>query len=156
MARGDFVLFEEFALTLGHNTDDIWQLNASDSIRLGIVDETAPVPIAASATPTWDDFQGNEVGTGGTDYPANGYVLVTPTYTEAAGVATFNAADVTISQDGSGFTNGYWGILYNYTLGGASGLGMGFIDLDGPVSEVAGPIVITWHASGIFTVTITP
>ena len=155
MARGDFVLFEEFALTLGHNATAM-QLNGSDSIRLGIVDGEAPVPVASSATPTWDDFSGNEVGTGGTDYPANGYVLVTPTYTEAAGVAKFDAADITIQQDGSGFENGYWGILYNYTQGGASGACIGFLDLDGPVSEVAGPIVITWHASGIFTVTITP
>ena len=154
MARGDFVLFEEFAKYLGITGSTDWDF-ANDSIRLGIVDGEAPVPIAASATPTWDDFQGNEVGTGG-GYPANGVVLVTPTWTEAAGVATFDAADITIVQDGDGFENGYWGILYNYTLGAGSGLCIGFLDLDGPVSEVAGPIVITWHASGIFTITITP
>ena len=156
MARGDFVLFEQFAHYLGQNALDTWQLHNSDSIRLGIVDETAPVPVAASADPTWDDFSGNEVSFAG-GYTEDGIVLTTPTYTEVDGVAKFDADNITIVQDAvNGFENAYWGILYNYTLGGANGLCIGFLDFAGAVSEKEGPIVITWSDSGIFTVTITP
>ena len=151
MARGDFVLFEEFAATL-LNGAIAWDLHASDTIKLGIVDNTATVPAAAATAPDWSDFSGNEVGTGG-NYVADGLTLTTTTYTEADGVGTFDADDVEdLTQDGSGFTDGYYGILYDSSLVGNNAIG--YLDLGGPVSEVAGPIVITWGVAGIFTVTI--
>lgn len=150
MARGDVVLFEEFAATMLAGGLG-WDLDNSDVIKLGIVDDTV-TPTAADATPTWSDYSANEVGTGG-NYVADGLTLTTVSYTEAAGVGTFDADDVSdLVQDAGGFEDGYWGIIYNSTLAG--GPAMGFIDLGGPVSEVAGPIVITWGGSGIFTVTI--
>ena len=57
-----------------------------------------------------------------------------------------------ISQNASGFTDGYWGILYNDTNG--TDMAICFIDLGGPVSEVDGDITISWNASGIQTVTV--
>ena len=72
---------------------------------------------------------------------------------EAAGVGKFDADNITIAHDPGGFSNAYWGILYNSTE--ATDMAIGFIELAGPVSEIAGQVAINWHASGIFTVTIT-
>lgn len=146
MARGDFTLFEEFAENIGGGDHDF----TSDTLKLGIVDSTL-TPTAADASPTWSDYSANEVATTG-NYTANGETLTTVTYTEAAGVATLDADNITIDQHASGFTDGDWAILYNATH--ASGAAIGFIDLDGPVSELAGPVQVNWNASGIFTLTI--
>lgn len=149
MARGDFTLFEEFALALGNESHSF----AGDDIRLGLVDETAPVPTAADTTPNWSDYSGNEVDSVAGNYTADGHVLTTTTYTEAGGVGSYNADDISFAQDGSGFTNAYWGILYNADSAGAA---IGFLEFDGPVSEVAGPVTITWSnaPAAIFTITV--
>ncbi len=147
MARGDLVVFEEFALNIGL---EIFQLE-TDVLKMGIVDATI-TPAAGDATPTWGDYSANEVSTGG-GYPAGGEVIANNTYTEAAGVGTLNGDDISIVQNASGFTDGYWGIIYSDTA--AADNAIGFLDLGGPVSEVAGPITVTWDASGITTVTVT-
>ena len=149
MARGDLTIFEEFSDQLGKEAHNF----SSDTLKLGIVDETTPVPVASSAAPTWDDFVGNEVSAAG-GYTANGLTLASVTWAEASGVAKLDAADVSLTQDASGFTNAYWGIIYNDT--NATDMCIGFVDLGGPVSEQAGPININWNASGILTTTVTP
>lgn len=147
MARGDFTVFEEFALQLGQELHTL----ASDTLKLGIVDGTL-APTAADATPAWGDYSANEVGTGG-GYVAGGITLSGVTWTEAAGVATLDdSGNIALAQNASGFTDGYWGILYNSSAAGSQAIG--FLDLGGPVSEVAGPIAINWNASGILTVTV--
>ena len=146
MATGDFTLFEEFADQIGeegHKFD-------TDTLKVGLVDNTL-TPLANIATPTWSDFSANEVGTGG-GYVANGLTLASVTWTEAGGVATLDAADISLSQDAGGFTDAYWAILYNDTNG--TDMAIGFLELGGPVSEVAGPVAINWNASGILTVTV--
>jgi len=149
MARGDLTVFEEFADDLGEKVHNL----GSDTLKLGIVDDTL-TPAADDATPTWGDYSANEVGTGG-NYVADGITLTYAGVTrweEAAGVGTLDADDVSIAQHASGFTDGYWGILYNDTAG--SDQAIAFVDLGGPVSEVDGPVEIAWNASGILTITV--
>jgi len=146
MARGDLTTFEEYAKQIGDGEHDF----QTDTLKLGIVDSTI-TPAAGDTTPTWTDYSANEVSTAG-GYTAGGETLTSVTYTEAAGVATLDAADVVISQNASGFTDGYWGILYNDTNG--TDMAVCFVDLGGPVSEVDGDITISWNASGIQTVTV--
>ena len=147
MARGDFTVFEEFAIQLGQELHTL----ASDTLKLGIINNTA-APTASDATPALGDYSANEVGTGG-GYAANGITLSGVTFTEAGGVATLDdTGNISLAQNASGFTDGYWGILYNDTAAGDQAIG--FLDLGGPVSEVAGPIAINWNASGILTVTV--
>jgi len=148
MARGAFTLFEEFALTIGLEGHQL----ETDVIKLGIIDNVV-TPAADDATPAWGDYSANEVTNAG-GYTSGGETITNNTYTEAGGVGTFDGDDVALDQDGSGFTDGYWGILYNET--NADNAAIGFVDLGGAVSEQAGPISITWNASGIFTLTITP
>lgn len=146
MARNDLTVFEEFSLQLGTESHNF----SSDVLKLGIVDNTI-TPTAGDATPTWTDYSANEVSTAG-GYVAGGLTLASVTFTETGGVATLDAADVSIVQDSGGFTDGYWCIIYNDT--NATDMAICFLDLGGPVSEVAGPITITWNASGIATITV--
>lgn len=146
MARGDFTVFEEFAANIGDGEHDL----SADTLKLGLIDNSL-APTAADASPAWGDYSANEVSTAG-GYTANGETLTTVTYTEADGVATLDADDVDLVQNGSGFTDAYYGILYNDT--NASDAAIGFVDLGGPVSEQDGPISIAWNASGILTVTV--
>jgi len=146
MAAGDITLFEEFAEQLGNEKHNF----ASDVLKLGLIDNTTP-PTAADASPTWSDYSGNEVSTAG-GYTADGETLANVSFSEAGGVATLDADDVALAQDGSGFTDAYWGILYNDTE--ATDMAIGFVELDGPVSEQDGPIKIQWNASGIARITI--
>ena len=147
MARGDFTVFEEFALQLGQELHAL----ASDTLKLGIITNVV-TPAAGDTTPAWADYSANEVGTGG-GYAAGGVTLSGVTWTEAAGVGTLDdTGNIALAQNASGFADGYWGILYNDTAAGKQAIG--FLDLGGPVSEVAGPIAINWNASGILTVTV--
>lgn len=149
MARGDWTTFEEFADAFGqgdHHLD-------SDTLKLVII-SNGVTPTAGDTTPTYSDYSGSEVSNGG-GYVTGGLTLAyggVTRWQEAAGVATLDADNITITQNGSGFTNGYWGILINDTH--ASKAAIGFIDLGGPVSEQAGPININWNASGILTITV--
>ena len=141
MATGDVTLFEEFSREAGEKIHDF----SSDTIKVGIIDNTA-APIASDATPRWADYSANEVGTGG-NYVANGMTIVGVTWLEAGGVSTLQGESFTIAQDGSGFTDGYWGILYNGTA--TNDEAFGFVELGGPVSEVAGPVTIKWDGADV-------
>jgi len=146
MARGDLTVFEEFVDQIGeeqHKFD-------SDTLKLGLIDNTA-APTAADATPSWSDYSANEVSTAG-GYTANGETLANVSWSEADGTATLDADDVELAQNGSGFTDAYYGILYNDTNG--TDMAIAFVDLGGPVSEQDGPITISWNASGILTVAV--
>ncbi len=146
MATGDFTLFEEYAEQSGNKEHNL----SSDTIKLGLIDNTAS-PAANDGTPTWGDYSDNEVGTGG-NYTANGETIANQSWTETDGVGTFDGDDITLAQHESGFTDAYWGILYNATH--ASNMAIGFLELGGPVSEQEGQVEIRWHTDGIFTHTV--
>ena len=147
MARGDWTTFEEAALSVGSGLFDF----TSHTLKLGLVNNST-VPTAADATPTWGDYSGNEVSTSG-GYSASGIALSSVSYTEASGAATLDdSGNISLAQDASGFTDAYWGILYDSSTSSSNAIG--FLDLGGPVSEQAGAITITRNASGICAVTV--
>lgn len=143
MARGDVVLFEEFVREEGEGVHNF----STDTLKLGIIDNTV-TPTAADATPRWSDYSANEVATAG-GYTANGETLANVTWTEVGGTATLDADNVSLAQNASGFTDGYWGILYNDSA--TNDEAIAFIDLGGPISEQNGPVSINFNAAGIFT-----
>jgi hypothetical protein len=153
MARGDLVLFEEFALTVGLKR---FQLE-TDTIKCALI-KIASTPTAASATPTYADFSANEVS--GTGYSAGGGAVASNTYTEVDGTAKFDGNNVTWSQNASGFavgasTGAAWGIIYSDTATSKSAIA--FVELKSgstTVGNVAGDLTISWHASGIFTLAV--
>ena len=146
MARGDLVVFEEFALDVGLG---VHNLNTG-AMTVGWIDNTTP-PTAADSTPTWASYSANECT--GTNYTTGGDPLTGVTYDEADGVGTFDdTADFTWTQDPAGPTDIYWVILYNNTA--ASDQAIAYIDMGGAISLIDGDISITWHASGILTITV--
>lgn len=147
MAQGDLTVFEEFPDQLGKEIHNF----QSDTLKLGIINNTSP-PAAGDETPVWADYSANEVSSAG-GYVAGGMTLSGVTFTEAGGTATLDdTGNVSLAQNPAGFTDGYWGIIYNdsATLKNA----IAFVDLGGPASEQAGPININWGAAGILTVAV--
>ena len=151
MAAGDVTIFNTISEQIGEEVHDF----ENDTFKLALI-TNGVTPSAADATPQWGagsgvDYDGNEVSSAG-NYTANGETLTSVTFDRSVGVCTFDAANVSIAQHGSGFTNAYWGIIYNDTATNKDCLC--FVDLDGAVSEQAGPVAINWNASGIFTCTV--
>jgi hypothetical protein len=153
MARGDLVLFEEFAHQIGMKTMNL----ETDTIKVALI-KIAATPTAASASPTYSDWSANEVS--GSNYTAGGATIASNTYTEADGDAKFDGGNVTWSQHASGFavgasTGAAWGIIYDD--GATSKSAIGFVELKSgstTVGNVAGDLTISWHASGIFTLSV--
>lgn len=121
----------------------------TDTIKLALTTSSyTPAP----TTHQWFSSITNELAaTGG--YTSGGATLASKTLTESAGTVTFDAADVTWAQNGSGFTTARYGILYKSTgVAGTSPL-IGYIDFLSNKGNLAGDFVIEWGASGIFTAT---
>lgn len=145
MARGDVTVFEE---AKAYMIDGGWE--STDDIKIAILDNTL-APTAADTTPALGDY--TQVGSAGS-YTAGGTSLgnLGTLVTEAGGTMTFDSAtNPTWTQNASNDTDAYWGLIYNDT--DASDLAIAFVDLGGPVDMSAGPLTITWSASGIFTIT---
>lgn len=152
MARGDLTIFNEFVEDVGEEVHDF----ENDTLKLALIDNTI-TPAQDTASPRWaasssQDYDGNEVSAAG-NYVANGLTLANVTYTRSTVTATLDADNVSIAQDGSGFTDAYWGIIYNDSATNKNAIA--FIELGGPVSEQAGPVNINFNASGILTIAVT-
>ena len=145
MARGDLTLFEEFAANLGAENFAF----ASDAINVALFD-TSRTFTAADASPAYSSA--NEVTGVGSSYTAGGATIASTTYIEASGVATLAGANVTWSQDASGFTGAVSALIYDADQ--ASDMAIGWVDLGSAVSQQDGDVTISWNASGIFTVTV--
>jgi hypothetical protein len=143
MARGDIKWFAQGLHDLMNKLHDL----DNDDIRLGIV-TNATVPAVNTAAPHWGgtgttNFASNQVATG-TAYA--GPIVLTESIALTAAGADWRLVDVTIAQDaGGGFANGYWGVIYNNT--DANKRALGYLDLGGPVGNVAGPIPIEWNGA---------
>ena len=133
MARGTATMFNEALLDAWSKVHDL----PNDTLKLAIVDATI-TPAADDGTPRWADYSANEVTNAG-NYITGGITLTTVTLTVVAGVTTLAADDVTIAMDALGFTDGYWGIIVNTSATNSECIG--FIDMGGPVSEQAAPVV---------------
>lgn len=146
MATGDVTVFDEAKAYLLDG-----DFGSTDNVKLALLDNTTP-PVASQASPALGTY--TEMETAGT-YPAGGDVLdtIANMVTEASGTMTFDdtGASVTWAQDPSNGTDAYWGLIYNDD--DAGDLAIAFVELGGPVDMQAGDLTITWHASGIFTIT---
>lgn len=145
MARGDVKWFASALHDLGNKIHDL----DGDDFRMGIVGNGV-TPTVDTAAPHWGgtgttNFAAQQVSTG-TAYTGP-IVLSTEAWTLIAGGPRFRvSADPTIAQDaGGGFTTGYWGIIYNNT--DANKRAIGYVDLGGPVGNVAGPIDFAWNGA---------
>lgn len=132
-------------------------LALEDGLEGSILDQTIKVMLLTSSyTPNQnahdyvDDVVANEVS--GTGYTAGGATLGSKTCTVATTVTTFDAADT--SWTTSTITARYAVIYYDDAGGDADSLLIGYIDFGADKSSDNGTFQITWHASGIFTITV--
>jgi hypothetical protein len=102
----------------------------------------------ASAAYNAGVYSGTELT--GTGYTAGGATLATATFTGAAGVATFDAADT--SWTTSTITGARGVLIYDDTVSGKPALSL--VDLVSSYSTSAGTLLITWAAAGITKFTL--
>lgn len=144
MARGDIKWFAQGLHDLGNKIHDL----DADDFRVGIV-TNAVAPAVNTAAPHWGgtgttNFASNQVATGAAYTGPLDVTINSWTLTAAGG--DLRLADITIAQDaGGGFANGYWGVIYNNT--DANKRAIGYIDLGGPVGNIAGPIPFEWNGA---------
>lgn len=149
MAQGTVKWFAQGLHDLGEKIHDL----SSDTFKLGIV--TGVTPAVNTAAPHWGgtgttNYATSQVATGGTSYTGP-KTLASVTWTLGATGGVFDAADITMAQDASGFTNGGYGIIYNDT--DANKRAIAFIELSASnaASLVTGAVNITFNASGILS-----
>ena len=152
MAQGTIIMFQEHLGQVGLGE---FNLN-TDVYKIGIVDNVL-TPITAAVDPGWaagrtTNYLANEVTPGG-NYVTGGSDI-TNIFSEAAGVATFDAADLLpyVAQHASNATDARWGILYNDT--DADKKAIGFLDFGSVFDMTTGDLNITWNGAGIFTWTL--
>ena len=147
MARGDLTVFEE---AKAYMIDGGWE--AADEIWIGLVTDVCVVSDPLPAYGAGGTTNYTAIATAG-EYAAGGLLLDTLAnmVTEAGGVMTFDdtGASVTWAQNGASPQNADHAVIYHKT----TGLCIAMIDLDGPIDMQAGDLTITWHGSGIFTIT---
>jgi hypothetical protein len=96
----------------------------------------------------------NEVSNVGTGYTTGGNAIGTPTvgYTAGSNVAKFSGDAVTFTAV---TLTARYAVIYDSTPGAAATNPLiAWVDFGADVSPVAGDLVITWNASGIFTMTV--
>jgi hypothetical protein len=95
-------------------------------------------------------YDANEVT--GTNWASGGVALTGTTILGSGGTATFDATDVSVATTTLTNARGY--LLYADALGGNNALLL--VNFGADYSTVAGTFAITWNASGIFTLDLTP
>ena len=98
----------------------------------------------------WADLSGNEVS--GTNYTAGGATLANKTLTGSSGTIKFDADDVAWST--STISSARAAVLYDDTLSGDKLICL--VNFGADYSSANGTFTITWNASGIFTLDLTP
>lgn len=148
MARGDLIVFEE---AKAYMIDGGWE--PADEIWVGLVSST---PAASDAVPAYAAGGTTNyvaIATAG-NYAAGGLLLDTLAncVIEAGGTMTFDdtGASVTWAQHGANPQDAEFAVVYNDTQANYC---IAMIDLAGPIDMQAGDLTITWHGSGIFTIT---
>ena len=112
--------------------------------------------ITNSSTPNfethdhWSDLSGNEVS--GTGYTAGGAALTSITLGNASGTLKFDAADT--SWTTATISSARAAVIYDDTLTNDPLICL--VDFGADYASSAGTFQITWNASGIWTIDLTP
>lgn len=150
MAAGDLTIYNSYLLSLQDGNDAV-DLD-TDTIKLGMLDNTHNPSTGDAGDVYWSDVSAEEVTTG-TGYSTGGPTLGSKTITLSSGVVTFDAADVTISQDvGTGFTDGRYFVIYKDTGTPTTSPLVAIGDFGVDKNNQTGIVEINWNASGILTV----
>ena len=119
----------------------------TDAIKVALVTSTLAPDIDVHNF--WDDLVANEVS--GTNYTTRGTALTSRTINEAGGVVTFDAADITWTQSGAGFSTARYSILYKDTTVNATSPLVAYLDFTSDKGNVSGDLILQMDAAGLFT-----
>lgn len=149
MAQGDVVVYNQFKEGLGDGLHDL----SSASCWVALVTNAA-TQSAAVADPRWGsggstNLSSNQVSVGG-NY-ATGGVSASPSdpWTRSGATCTFDLTNITWSQNASNPKSATWAVGYNNSDSGKRAIFS--VDLGGLFDMTTGDLVITWNASGVFT-----
>lgn len=139
-------LYDNFRLKM-MNGNAINFATAGDTIKVAFTTVTYSPTQATDSF--WSTPQTNEVS--GTNYTAGGSALASKTLNLASGTVTFDAADVTFTQNAAGFSNGQIVVLYKDTGTASTSPLIAYDNRGASFGNVAGDLTVQWNASGIIT-----
>ena len=152
MAAGDIKWFAQALLDLGNKVYDM----DGDTFKLAIV-TNAIVPTVGTPNPHYGgagttNFASSAVATG-TSWTGP-VTLANVSWSLVSSVPTFRADNpATIAQDASGFTDGRWGIIYDFT--DTNNRCVAFVDFGSDRTLVTGPLTIDWSGGTNDILTLT-
>jgi len=144
MAQGDITIYQQFKLKQNNGVDVVDFDN--DTIRVMIV--------TSAYTPDYvthnfiSEIDANEVATG-SSYSAKGPAITTPSMAIVGGLAVFDGDPITVALDGTGFTNGFYIIIYKDTGVDTTSRVIALGELGANRSVVGGALNLNWNVNGI-------
>lgn len=132
--------------------------SALESIAIDLLSDTIKVALLDSGhSPNqdshefFDDVDADEIS--GTGYTAGGTALASKalTYTAGTNVVKFDADDLQWTT--ATFAAAY-AVIYKDTGNPVTSPLIGYVNFGGEVSVTAGTFTLSWHANGIFTITV--
>jgi len=121
-------------------------ITAGDALYIALVNDYA---FDQEADDYWDDVVADEAA--GAGYDADGKALASVTCAMSTRVTTVDAADASWASSTVTATGA---VIRHFTGTDATDLLMVYIDFDGSKASDNGTFQITFHASGIFTLTV--
>jgi hypothetical protein len=120
----------------------------TDTISVAVMNDTfSPDTGHTSAQVYWSDISANQVATG-TAYTGP-VALAAKTLTVSSGVVTFDADNIVIAQDATGFTNGRRIAVFKNTGTPTTSPLIGVGDLGANKSIQTGSLTLAWNANGL-------
>src|SRR3972149_1597798 len=121
----------------------------TDTVSVAVMNDTfSPDTGDSSAQVYWGDISANQVATGAAY--TGPIALATKTVTLSSGVAVFDADNIVIAQDATGFTNGRRLVIFKNTGTPSTSPLLAVGDLGANKSIVSGSLTFSWAATGIF------
>jgi hypothetical protein len=131
----------------------------SDTFKVALYDnDITPDQTVTSANTAYNAGQwtasGNEVSDGG-EWPAAGETLDNPTSTRSSNVYTFDADNTVSTGTSATLANVYGCLVYDDTITTpVADQGVSYHYFGGTNSVTDGTFTVSWHASGIFALTL--
>ena len=158
MAAGDITVYSKYRKALldgdagGLLSNTPADLD-SDTLKVMLLTTAfTPDTTGSSAQEHIDDVSSDQVSTGGTEYTGP-VTLAGATVVESSGVVTFDATDITVGIDASGFTDAGYLVLYVDSGTPATSPLIAVGDLGGAQVNTTAALILEWAASGILTLT---
>lgn len=118
----------------------------TNTLKVALIDSTNVPDLAVDDF--WDDLSATEVT--GTGYTADGETLANVTVTLSTGTVTFdNTVDITWSQNGAGFTDARFAIVYKREAADIDSIIILTGDFVTDKGNVAGDLTIEFDANGL-------